>query len=161
VSEGPDITIRVEPPDSPSAARLLEALAAEKAERYPEGYDEDRAPDEPLEELVPPEGAFLVAFLDGAPAGCGGVRRMGPEVGELKHLYVAPDARGHGLGRRLLEEMEAAAARIGYRTVRLETNPELGEALHMYEEAGYRETAPYDDNPYASRYLEKDLPDPD
>jgi GNAT superfamily N-acetyltransferase len=157
VPSEPSIEIRVESPDGPEAVRLLEALEREKEERYPEGYDPGRTPDDVPEELTPPEGAFLVAYLDGAPAGCGGVRRMGEEVGELKHLYVATEARGSGLGRRLLEAMEDAARRSGYRTVRLETHPALGEALHLYEEAGYRDTARYDDNPYARRYLEKDL----
>jgi pimeloyl-ACP methyl ester carboxylesterase/GNAT superfamily N-acetyltransferase len=153
----PTLEIRVETPDAPEPARLLEALEREKAERYPEGHEPDSAPDASPDELSPPEGAFLVAYIDGRAAGCGGVRRMGREVGELKHLYVAPEARGSGLGRRLLGEMEEAARRIGYRTVRVETNPALGEAIRLYEAAGYRTTEPYDDNPYAKRYLEKDL----
>jgi GNAT superfamily N-acetyltransferase len=157
VPSEPDIEIRVEPADAPEAIRLLHALEREKEERYPEGYDPARAKESPPGELAPPDGAFLVGYVDRRAAGCGGVRRMSTGVGELKHLYVAPEARSHGLGHRLLSAMEDAARRIGYRCVRLETNPALDEALSLYEDAGYRHTEPYDDNPYAGHYLEKDL----
>jgi GNAT superfamily N-acetyltransferase len=151
-----DVVIAVEPPDAPASRRLLERFEEEKKERE-DDYDEQNAIRLAPEELMPPGGAFLVARHQGRPVGCGGVRELGPDVGELRRLYVAPEARSLGLGRRLFEAMEEAARRIGYRTVRLDTHPALEEAREMFEELGYREIPAYNDNPNAGVWYEKDL----
>ena len=79
-------------------------------------------------------------------------------------MWVAPAARGLGLGRRLLASLEAEAAASGARTVRLETNQTLVEAISLYRASGYREVAPFNDEPYAHHWFEKtlnpDKPDP-
>jgi ribosomal protein S18 acetylase RimI-like enzyme len=75
-------------------------------------------------------------------------------------MWVAPSARGLGLGRRLLAELESAAATAGVRTLRLETNDALGEAIGLYRAAGYREVAPFNDEHYADHWFEKHLGDP-
>lgn len=109
------------------------------------------------EELEPPDGAFLIAYHRGCPVGCGGVRRLGDNVAELKRLYVDPDARGLGLGQLMMEAMEDAARRIGYTTVRLDTNRALEEAQHLFAALGYRSIPAYNDNPNAEAWYEKDL----
>ena len=72
-------------------------------------------------------------------------------------MWVAPAARGLGLGRRLLEELEACARRGGARVARLETNGVLGEALALYRSAGWVEVPAFNDEPYADHWFEKAL----
>ena len=74
------------------------------------------------DELRPPNGELLVAYLRAEPVGCGALKRTGPEPIDIKRMWLAESARGLGLGRRLLHELEERAARAGARTVRLETS---------------------------------------
>ena len=75
-------------------------------------------------------GVSLLARRDGEPIGCGALRTLESGVGEIKRMWIAPSARGIGLGRRLLAELEAEAVRHGFHTVRLDTNATLDEALN-------------------------------
>jgi ribosomal protein S18 acetylase RimI-like enzyme len=70
-------------------------------------------------------------------------------------MWVAPSVRGLGRGRRLLTELETHAAAHGARTLRLETNRTLDEAIALYRSAGYREVAPFNAEPYAHHWFEK------
>jgi ribosomal protein S18 acetylase RimI-like enzyme len=79
----------------------------------------------------------------------------GRRPAELKRMWVAPTARGLGLGRRLLTELERLAREHGVRVLRLETNRSLTEAIALYRSAGYREVAPFNDEPYAHHWFEK------
>ena len=109
--------------------------------------------DEPEEELDagpfdPPTGAFVVAYLevdggDELPVGCGGIRRVdgADATCELKRMYVAPEARGRGLARSLLERLEDEAVGLGYTTLWLETGTEQPEAIALYESHGYEPIA--------------------
>lgn len=148
--------IRVEPPEGRDARRLLASLEREKIRRTG-GWDPEGAVRIASEELMPPQGAFLVAYQDDRAIGCGGVRRLGPDVAELKRLYVEPGARGLGLGERLIAAMEDAARASGYRTVRLDTDPSLDEAQRLFARRGYRRIPPYNDNPNVREWWEKDL----
>src|SRR3546814_3979333 len=71
-------------------------------------------------------------------------------------MWVAPDARGLGLAQRMLEALEGHAASMGLHTLRLDTNRSLAEARALYLRNGYREVAPYNDNPYADHWFQKD-----
>ena len=93
------------------------------------------------EELEPARGTFLIATLDGAAAGCGAVRLIEPEVAEIKRMYTRPTARGQGVGRALLEALEAEAWGLGARRLVLETGPLLHEALGLYAAAGFTRCA--------------------
>jgi GNAT superfamily N-acetyltransferase len=108
----------------------------------------------------PPDGTFLAARIDGRPVGCGGICRFDETRGELKRMYVEPGLRGLGLGRQLLEALEAEARRLGYVAVVLETGNRQPEALGLYTSAGYERIPCYE--PYSSRELslcfEKSLP---
>lgn len=84
-------------------------------------------------------GAWLVAYLDGAPVGCGGLRTLAPGIGEIKRMFVTAAARGHGVGRRLLGALEQRAAAVGHARVRLLATPMLREACALYAAEGYAE----------------------
>lgn len=110
------------------------------------------------EELEAPDIRFYVARLDGTARGCVAALEK-PGYVEVKRLYVAPEARGHGLSRRLMQRLESDAARGGRRLVRLETGPDLQAAVSLYRRMGYSETGPfgeYPDHP-SSLFMEKAL----
>jgi putative acetyltransferase len=97
---------------------------------------------------APPEGLLLLAFSDGAAAGCAGLRRLPAGAAEAKRFFVRPDARGRGMGVLLLARLVREARAAGYETLCLETQPgEMDLAIAMYRRAGFRETAPYVEAP--------------
>lgn len=120
---------------SPVAGLLIGALNAELEVRYPE-------PGATFFRLDPDEvsegrGAFFVAYLAGEPVGCGAVRLIESAVAEIKRMYVAPSARGSGVGRCILQELEAAARTLGVKRLVLETGPRQPEAITLYQRAGF------------------------
>jgi len=152
-----EVNISIENPDSPLALGLLEHYYSELATRFPEGFDLERTITAPSAELRPPRGAFLVAHVDGRPVGCGAIRKLDDTTGEIKRMWVSPQARGHGLGRRLLGALEATAVELGCATVRLDTSAHLTEAIALYRSAGYEEIPAYNDNGYAAFWFERHL----
>jgi DNA-binding MarR family transcriptional regulator/GNAT superfamily N-acetyltransferase len=151
------ITLRVVLPNNAAARRCLAAYFRELAARFESGFnpaDGDLAPEE---EMTPPKGFFVLAQIDGRTVGCGGLRRLDERVGEIKRMWTAPKARGHGVARRVLHKLEALAHEAGIETLRLDTNRVLVEAQVMYRRKGYREIARYNDNPYAHHWFEKQL----
>jgi GNAT superfamily N-acetyltransferase len=109
-------------------------------------------------EYAPPTGAFILAEDDGQYVACIAVRQFAAEVGEIKRLYVAPAARGRGLGRVLVERIVAEARKLGYRSVLLDTLPFMKEAQSLYLSMGFKATAAYRFNPIAgSAFLRLDL----
>ena len=144
-------------PADPRAQHCLHEYFAELARRFPSGFEP--GPDLPgeLDAMRPPAGVFLVATLLGEPVGCGGLKLHDDQPPDVKRMWVAPSARGLGLGRRLLTELEARAAASGSDVIRLETNGALTEAIAMYRSSGYREVAAFNDEPYAQLWFEKCL----
>ncbi len=127
--------------DSPASVPLVSALWSDLLERYGEP---DPDPDGiTAATLAPPDGAFLVAWADETPVGCGGLRRYEPDVGEVKRMYVRPAYRGRGIARAVLAGLEQRARELGYRRLVLETGTRQPEAIALYESAGYRALAPY------------------
>jgi GNAT superfamily N-acetyltransferase len=145
------ITVTMEPYDGAVAVALVEALLVDLNERYADVDDaEDPDDDDYLAEVTPamvrpPLGTFLVAWLDGTPAGCGALKPLDtdPTVGEIKRMYTAPSARRQGVSRRLLEHLERAAAELGYRRIQLETGLAQPEAMALYESHGWHRITPY------------------
>lgn len=78
-------------------------------------------------------------------------------VADIKRMWVAPEARGSGLGRRMLVALEGEARALGLGAARLETNGALDEALAMYRSHGYRPIEPYSGDPYADFAFEREL----
>lgn len=144
-------------PTHPDAKHCLHEYFAELDRRFDTGFDAaDSLPADP-DEMRPPAGVFLIATVRGDPIGCGALKFHGDEPTELKRMWVAPTARGLGVGRRLLGELEHRAFEHGSKTVRLETNRALTEAIAMYRAAGYREVGAFNDEPYADYWFEKHL----
>lgn len=152
------ITIGREPADSPDAVALVLELTEHLTSRYaPEschGFS--------VEQLVSGGVDFFVVRVDGAAAGCGGILLVDDasgRFGEVKRMYVRPAFRGLGLGRRLLERLEAHVRAAGYPALRLETGIHQAEALALYESHGFRVIPPFP--PYfedpVSRCYEKTL----
>ena len=109
-------------------------------------------------EYAAPSGAFILAEDEDRYVACIGVRQFAAEVGEIKRLYVAPAARGHGLGRVLVERIIAEARQLGYRSLLLDTLPFMKEAQSLYLSMGFRPTTAYRFNPIAgSAFLRLDL----
>jgi ribosomal protein S18 acetylase RimI-like enzyme len=100
---------------------------------------------------------LLVAMLHGDPVGCGALKLHEEGWAEVKRMWVSPTVRGLGLGRRLLAELETQAAAHGIRTLRLETNRALTEAIGLYRAAGYREVDAFNTEPYADHWFEKSI----
>jgi len=117
----------------------------------------DRTSTVAAEEMAPPGGAFVVVREDGRAVAGGGVRRLGEGVCEIKRMFVVPEARGRGHGRRVLEALEAVAADLGYRRARLDTATSMTTAMALYKSAGYRPIPDYNGNSYASFWGEKAL----
>ncbi len=144
-------------PAHDQARHCLREYFAELDRRFDTGFDPAKSLLTDLAEMRPPAGVFCVAALRGEPIGCGALRFRGDEPPEVKRMWVAPAARGLGVGRRLLTELEARAAAGGARTIRLETNGSLTEAIALYRSAGYQEVVPFNDEPYAHHWFEKRL----
>jgi GNAT superfamily N-acetyltransferase len=140
--------------DEPEALRLVAAMEAWVTENFGPTTP-DRTSTVAAEEMAPPDGVFVVLYEDGEAVAGGGVRRLGEDVGEIKRMFVAPGARGRGYGRRVLEELEAAAAELGFRRLRLDTAQSLTTAMALYRSAGYCDIPDYNGNRYASYWGEK------
>jgi GNAT superfamily N-acetyltransferase/DNA-binding MarR family transcriptional regulator len=142
-------------PRHPDSRACMRAFFDELARRFDGGFDPARGISAGDSELTPPAGLLLLATLHGEPVGCGALKFQAEASAHIKRMWVSPAVRGLGLGRRLLAELETHAAAHGARTLRLETNHTLAEAIALYRSAGYREVAPFNDEPYAHHWFEK------
>ncbi|WP_198517683.1 GNAT family N-acetyltransferase [Microbacterium lacus] len=151
-------------PDSAAARRAIAQYYAVLTERFELGFDPATTRPASADDLRPPAGRFLIATLKGTVVGCVGVKLHPDGAGEIKRLWVAPEARGMGLGRRLLTAIEDAARQGGSTIVRLDTNRSLTDAIQLYRTAGYSEIPSFNDEPYAHHGFQKHLtegpPDP-
>lgn len=141
----------------PAARACLDRYFDELAARFPEGFTRPSRVVAALDRYSPPAGAFLLARTAGNAVGCAALRLCAPGVGEIKHMWVSPEARGHGVGRMLLAAVEYAARGRHLRALRLDTHSALLEALRLYRTSGYREIPRFNDNPYAHHWFEKAL----
>jgi DNA-binding MarR family transcriptional regulator/GNAT superfamily N-acetyltransferase len=151
------VEVGVEAPDSADARWCLNEYFRELATRFETGFDPARSNPAHDAEMTPPAGFFLVARLDGAPVGCGALKCGKDATGEIKRMWTAQSARGLGVARRVLQRLEGMAQDSGLVTLRLETNRTLVEAQALYRQAGYREVAAFNDEPYAHFWFEKHM----
>lgn len=107
-------------------------------------------------DYAPPRGVLLVA---GNPAAAMiALRPFDADIAEMKRLYVHPSARGRGLARQLIEKLMAEARALGYREMRLDTLPMMGDAQNLYVALGFRDIPPYYDTPIAgTRFMARTL----
>ena len=156
------VEIGVIDPAHRHAQHCLHEYYTELNRRFDSGFDPAVTRTVDLDEVRAPAGLFLVAALRSEPIGCGALKlssthKMHDAPAEIKRMWVAESARGLGVGRRLLAELEARAAAAGCHVVRLDTNKALTEAIAMYHSAGYVEVDAFNDEPYADHWFEKRL----
>jgi GNAT superfamily N-acetyltransferase len=113
--------------------------------------------EDPSDELVAPNGMFMVAWLGDVPAGCVGLRIGPPPFAELTRVFITPEARGQGGGPMLLAAAENAARRHGVRTMRLDTRLDLLAARRLYTSHGYREIPAFNAGPYRQCWYAKEI----
>jgi GNAT superfamily N-acetyltransferase len=119
--------------DDPVVKDLIELIQGEYVVRY--GGPDDAPID--AEEFAPPRGLFLLATLDGEPAGCGGWRDLGGGRAEIKRMFTVAAFRHRGVARALLAELERTAAAAGVTDMVLETGKVQPEAIALYRSTGY------------------------
>jgi DNA-binding MarR family transcriptional regulator/N-acetylglutamate synthase-like GNAT family acetyltransferase len=151
------VQFAVEDPTSTDARWCIEQYFAELNTRFDAGFDPALSISADSQELTPPAGALIIARASGRPVACGALKLHPGAPAELKRMWVEPQSRGMGLGRRLLLDLERHARDRGVEVVRLETNAALSEAIALYRGAGYREVAAFNDERYADHWFEKRL----
>jgi ribosomal protein S18 acetylase RimI-like enzyme len=152
------IAFAVEDPASEDAMWCLSQYFRELDARFDDGFNPAESLPAEVEEIRLPRGMLIVARREGAPVGCGALKLHGAWA-ELKRMWIAPDARGLGIGRRILLELEQRAIQNGASLIRLETNKTLVEAISLYRKSGYREVRAFNSETYADHWFEKQLPD--
>jgi DNA-binding MarR family transcriptional regulator/GNAT superfamily N-acetyltransferase len=151
------IEIRTVDPAGRDARRCIRSYFAELDRRSESGFDPSAGTSAEPHELTPPGGRFLIAYLRGEAVGCGGVKHHPGVPSEIKRMWVAESARGLGIARRLLSQLEACALSSGALSARLDTNRALVEAIAMYRSAGYVEAPAFNDDPFSDHWFEKRL----
>jgi GNAT superfamily N-acetyltransferase len=151
------VEFAIEPPTTAAARFCLQEYFAELDARFDVGFDPARSISADVDELVEPRGLLVLARLRTEPIGCGALKLHGRDPVEIKRMWVAPRTRGLGVGRRLLDRLEDAAAESGAEAVRLETNRMLREAIALYRSSGYVEVPAFNDEPFAHHWFEKRL----
>jgi DNA-binding MarR family transcriptional regulator len=151
------VQTRIVDPEHPDARRCLRAYVAELHRRSDKPFDPRTGSTAEPHEVRPPLGAFLVAYLGEEAIGCGAVKHRPGGPSDVKRMWVADSARGLGIGRRLLRELEQLARESGAEVARLETNAALGEAITLYRSAGYVEVPAFNDESYADHWFAKPL----
>jgi GNAT superfamily N-acetyltransferase len=127
------LELRDEPYDGPVAQQLINAVQLEYVQRY---GGPDETPVDPAE-FAPPQGLFMVGYLDGQAVATGGLRAHSDGEVEIKRMYVVPHARGRGLSRQMLAALEERARGLGASRIVLETGDRQPEAISLYESSGY------------------------
>lgn len=152
-------SVQIKPvdPEHPHARYCLAEYVAELNRRSTRRFDPSVGATALPHEVRPPAGQFFVAYLHDEPVGCGAVKHHPDAPAEIKRMWIAPAARGLGLGRRLLQTLEECARAGGARVAHIETSAVLTEALALYRSTGWLEVAPFNDEPFADRWLEKEL----
>jgi GNAT superfamily N-acetyltransferase len=153
------VRIEVTDPREQDARYCLRCYFEELARRFDGGFDPARSISASDEEMTPPDGLLLVARVQGAPVGCGALKlHRETRIGEIKRMWSAPEMRGLGLGRRMLEHLTGEATARGMQLLRLETNHCLTEARRLYETAGFVEVGAFNSEPYAHHWFQRTLP---
>jgi DNA-binding MarR family transcriptional regulator len=142
------IAIEEADPRDDAARHCLGEYYAELARRFEKGFDVALSRDPDAVDMVRPRGAFLLAMSDGLPIGC---------VAEIKRLWICQTARGFGIARRLMHAVETVARELSVKTLRLDTNSALPEALKLYRTSGWVEIDRFNEDPYPDHFFEKHL----
>lgn len=144
-------------PRSDEARYCLREYYAELGRRFKQGFDVSLSRDPDAKDMRRPRGSFIVAISDTLPIGCVGLKGTDHFYAEIKRLWVAPSARGLGLGKRLMDAAEDTARTLGIALLRLDTNSALPEAGQLYRTTGWREIPRFNDDPYPDLFFQKRL----
>jgi DNA-binding MarR family transcriptional regulator len=156
-----DVRITEADPRSEAGRHCLAAYYAELGRRFPGGFDVNLSRDPDASSMIRPRGVFLLAWADTMPIGCGGLKGggrvagSGEPFGEVKRMWIAPEARGFGLAQRMLGCFEEAARTLDLTLLRLDSNSALPEAIALYRKCGWVETQRFNDDPYPDHFFEK------
>jgi DNA-binding MarR family transcriptional regulator/GNAT superfamily N-acetyltransferase len=151
------VAIEEADPRDAAARYCLGEYYAELERRFENGFDVSRSRDPDAMDMLRPRGAFLVAMSDGLPIGCVGLKGTGGDVAEIKRLWICQTARGLGIAKRLMHTAEAVAGDLSVKTLRLDTNAALHEAIKLYRASGWVEIDRFNDDPYPDQFFEKHL----
>src|SRR5919106_6703564 len=151
------VAISLEHAHHPDVVACFARYAEELDTRFAGGFDPAISISANPDELTPPAGYCVVARLRGVAVGCGALKVHGTAPAELKRMWVDPASRGLGVGRRMLERLEALARDNDVTVLHLETNRALTEAIALYHSAGFVEVAAFNTEPYADHWFEKTL----
>ena len=144
-------------PRSPGAIAAMTAYFDELEARFVDGFDPGDTLTADAAQFRDPMGGFFLGRSNNEVMSCGGVYLLGPTAVEIKRMWVAPAARGKGVGAATLAHLETAALELGATTVYLDTNSVLQEAIALYTSRGYVSIEAYNDNPYAQRWFAKEI----
>lgn len=154
-------SFREVPVTDDTAHQLLTEYFASRKESFPAEMGSYVTTFPEASQFLPPRGVFVLVNDGQADIGCGGIRLLAHSIGvtrfEVKHLWVRPELRGTGLGRTLLDELEARARAFGASEIVLDTNIAQEAAGALYRRSGYGEIAPYNANPNATHWFAKNL----
>ncbi|WP_136439698.1 GNAT family N-acetyltransferase [Pacificoceanicola onchidii] len=148
--------IEVSPLD-PRAITCLEHYYAELATRLDKGFEVHLSADPEAGSMIPPKGSFLIATQGEELLGCVGLKGTSKGYAEVKRLWVSPQARGLGLARTLMAELESRALALGHHVLRLDSNSALQEAIAMYRKWSWAEINRFNEDPYPDVFFEKKL----
>ena len=151
------VSVGIEDPNASDSRWCIEQYFTELNRRFKAGFDPARSISADAAELTLPAGLLMVARLRGKPIGCGALKLHHGAAAELKRMWVNPEMRGLGIGRRILHELESQARKRRVRVLHLETNGTLTEAIALYTASGYAEVPAFNDEPYADHWFEKRL----
>ena len=151
------IAIEEADPRDAAARYCLGEYYTELGRRFENGFDVSLSRDPDAADLIRPRGVFLLAVSDGLPVGCVGLKGTGGDVAEIKRLWLCPTARGLGIAKRLMHAAETAARALSVKTLRLDTNNALHEAIKLYRASGWIEIGRFNDDPYPDHFFEKHL----
>lgn len=144
-------------PRGEPARACLQAYYDELSRRFATGFDVALSRDPDAADMVRPRGTFVLAWSEGLPVGCVGLKGDGGDLAEVKRLWVSPPARGLGLARRLMTAVEDTARELSIGVLRLDTNSALPEAIELYRKTGWVEIPRFNDDPYPDVFFEKRL----
>jgi DNA-binding MarR family transcriptional regulator/GNAT superfamily N-acetyltransferase len=151
------VQLNVVDPETDDAQYCLRKYFSEINNRFETGFDLSTALPTAPESMREPRGLFVVATLHGKPVGCGALKFHAEGLAEIKRVWISPEVRGAGLGRRMLATLETHAAERGADVIHLDSNEALTEAIALYRASGYTEVAPFNTEPYAHFWFEKRL----
>ena len=151
------IRFDIEDPTSADAISCFDQYFSELDARFESGFDPTRSISADAHELVRPRGLLVIARLRDEAIGCGALKFHQKIFAEVKRMWISPKVRGLSIGRRLLNELERLASKAGVHLLRLETNQTLNEAIALYRSSGYVEVEPFNAEPYAHHWFEKQL----